>query len=126
MSCLLLVTTLFAYTAPVTMPGAVTIDSRVALEHFKKGTLFLDVRPEWMVQKQGKIKNAVNIYVRELSEKSLSKYAKKDTPIVIYCNGIGCSLTSEAIEKLVSMGYKQLLNYRDGYPAWVHYKLPTE
>ena len=124
--CLLLTTTLFAYTAPVSMPGAETVDSRGALEHYNKGTLFLDVRPVWMVKKQGKIKHAVNIYVRELSEKSLHKYAKKNTPIVVYCNGIGCSLTPEAIEKLISMGYKHLLYYRDGYPAWVHYKLPTE
>ena len=124
--CLLLTTTLFAYTAPVSVPGAVTIDSKVALDHFKKGTLFLDVRQKWMVEKQGKIKNALNIYVRELSEKSLRKYAKKETPIVVYCNGIGCSLTAEAIEKLKNMGYNHLLYYRDGYPAWVHYKLPTE
>ena len=117
---------LFAYTAPASVAGAVTIDSKMALDHFNKGTLFLDVRPEWMVKKQGKIKNAINIYVDNLSDKALIKYAKKDAPIVVYCNGTGCSLTHEAIEKLVGMGYTKLFYYRDGYPAWIYYKLPIE
>jgi rhodanese-related sulfurtransferase len=121
------VTLLLAYTAPAEIPGAVTVDSRAAHQAFLKGTLFLDVRPERMIKEGGKIKGAVNLFVENMTkEGAASVVATPDTPVVIYCNGQGCSLSEEAIVKLVGWGYSQIYFYRDGYPAWTYFKLPVE
>lgn len=121
------VTLLLAYTAPMELPGATTVDSKVAHEAFVKGTLFLDVRPEWMVAKEGKIEGAVNLFVEKMTKESVAAViATPLIPVIVYCNGEGCSLTEEAIGKLVELGYKQLFFYRDGYPAWSYFRLPTE
>lgn len=121
------VSVLSAYTAPMEIPGARTIDSRVAHELFLKGVLFLDVRPEWMVKKEGKIEGAVNLYVEKMTKESVAAViATPDMPVIVYCNGQGCSLTEEAIVKLLELGYVKLFFYRDGYPAWTYFRLPTE
>jgi len=124
---MLFITVLCAYTAPMKIPGATTVDSRIAHQMFVKGTLFLDVRPEWMVKKEGKIKGAVNLFVEKMTKESAAAViATPHTPVVVYCNGQGCSLTEEAIVKLVDLGYKHLYFYRDGYPAWTYFRLPIE
>ena len=115
------------YTAPLNIAGTTTIDSKIAYELYNKNVLFLDVRPTWMVQEQGKIKNALNYYVRSIDKNGLEKIiSTKNTPIVIYCNGIGCPLSEEAITKMLPLGYKNIYFYRDGYPAWKYYKLPVQ
>ncbi len=96
------------YTAPMQMKGAIAIDSKQAYALYEEGKLFLDVRPYNMVQKQGKIKGAANIYVNDLSEKALSKLMGKKSPVVVYCNGVGCSLTPEAIVMMVNWGYTKV------------------
>lgn len=126
---LLTITSLFGakYTAPMQIDGAITIDSKRAYNMFLKNTIFIDVRPQWMVQQQQKIKNAVNYYVRDITRDGLAKIIPtKKTPFIIYCNGIGCALSEEAIRKIVPYGYKNIYFYRDGYPAWRYFKLPIE
>lgn len=121
------VTLLFAYTAPMEIPGVTTIDSKVASEVQKKGGLFLDVRPDWMVAKEGKIKGARNLYVEKITKESAASVIPTlQTPVVVYCNGEGCSLSEEAIVKLLGFGYEHLYFYRDGYPAWTYFRLPVE
>ena len=115
------------YQAPLNIKGSTTINSEKAYELYSKQVIFLDVRPSWMAQKQGKIKGAINYYVGDFNSNGLKEIlVTKDTPVVIYCNGAGCSLTEEAIVKILPLGYKNIYFYRDGYPAWKHYKLPTK
>lgn len=127
LTILSVVTLLSAYTAPMEIPGAATVDSRVAFEIQQKGILFLDVRPAWMVAKEGKIKGAVNLHAEKITKESAASVIRTlDTPVVVYCNGEGCSLSEEAIKSLLELGYKHLYFYRDGYPAWTYFRLPTE
>ncbi len=124
---LLVYSVLFAeYTAPMQMKGATAVDSKQAYALYEEGKLFLDVRPYNMVKQQGKIKGAANIYVDHLNEKELSKLMGKNTPVIVYCNGVGCSLTPEAIVMMVNWGYTKVYYYRDGYPAWKYYGLPLQ
>ncbi len=125
-SILLMISTLFAnYKAPMNVMGSQYIDSQKAYDMYKKGVKFIDVRPDRFL-KNGKIKNAIHLYVDLFTKQKLNLIAKKDEPIVLYCNGQSCSLTAEAIIKAVKYGYSNLYYYRDGYPAWKYYKLPTE
>lgn len=115
------------YQAPLNIQGATTVNSEKAYELYNKKVLFLDVRPSWMAKKQGKIKGAINYYVGDFSSNGLKKtLSTKNTPVVIYCNGVGCSLSEEAIVKMLLLEYKNIYFYRDGYPAWKHYRLPIQ
>lgn len=123
---LLIASLLFAnYIAPANVSGSQLIDSQEAYEMFQKGSKFIDVRPERFIKK-GKIKNAYHLYSDSFSKQKLNSIAKVNENIVIYCNGQGCSLSAEAIVKAVKYGYTKIYYYRDGYPAWKYYKLPTE
>ncbi len=127
LSFLLTFSTLYAgYSAPMQVSGSTTIDSKAAYDLYNMKVLFIDVRPYDMVRNQGKIQGAYNLYVDDMTQERMSKVAKKDRPMIIYCNGAGCSLTAEAVVKLVKWGYVNIYYYRDGYPAWKHYKLPVE
>ena len=127
-SFILVVSSLWGnYKAPQSIEGSTTIDSKKAYELYNKKVLFLDVRPGWMIKEQGKIKGAVNYYVRDITAEGLKVLLPtKDTPAVIYCNGVGCPLSEEAIVKMRPLGYKNIYFYRHGYPAWQYYKLPVD
>ena len=125
LAILIFATSLFAFEAPMNVKGATTIDSRLAYDMYNKKVKFLDVRPIKFV-KFGKIKGALHLYVDNFKKELLEQIVKKDEPLVIYCNGRGCPLSSEAIVKLVSYGYTNLYYYRDGIPAWKYYKLPIQ
>ena len=127
-SLILAASTLFGgYKAPLNIEGSVTVDSQKAYDLYSKKVLFLDVRPNWMIQEQGKIKGAVNYYVSDITAEGLQKLLPtKETPVVIYCNGVGCPLSEEAIVKMAPLGYKKIYFYRHGYPAWKYYKLPID
>lgn len=125
LSLLVTLTTLFAYTAPMSVPGSTYITTEQAYELYKKKTKFLDVRPEKFI-KQGKIHGAAEFYVGLITPKSVFLIGRKSEPIIVYCNGVNCPLTQEAIQKLVSYGYNNLYYYRDGFPAWKAANFPTE
>ena len=114
-----------SYTAPMRVEGSTYVDSKAAFELFNKGAKFLDVRPQGSISK-GKIKNAIEMYVGHMSPQKIMLFVKKDEPVVVYCNGQQCSLTPEAIILMKKWGYTKLFYYRDGYPAWKYYNLPTQ
>ena len=107
---LMLTASLFAFEAPLNVKGAKTIDSRLAYDMFSKNVKFLDVRPIKFV-KFGKIAGALHLYVDNFKKELLEQIVKKDEPLVVYCNGRGCPLSSEAIVKLVKYGYTNLYYY---------------
>jgi rhodanese-related sulfurtransferase len=45
-------------------------------------------------------------------------------PIVIYCSGGDCSDSRLVAKKLVELGYRNLLIYRDGFPDWARQGRP--
>jgi rhodanese-related sulfurtransferase len=47
-------------------------------------------------------------------------------PIVLYCGGGGCEDSHLLARKLVTLGYRNLLIYRDGFPDWVAKARPQE
>lgn len=46
-------------------------------------------------------------------------------PIVIYCSGGDCEDSRLLARKLVELGYRHLLIYRDGFPDWVAQRRPV-
>jgi len=54
-----------------------------------------------------------------------TKVTSKD-PLVIYCGGGDCEDSHMLATKLMALGYRNLLIYRQGYPEWVQLGQPVE
>ena len=62
---------------------------------------------------QEHIKGAISIPVSEI-EKKAPKLLKKGERVVVYCASFDCQASTTAAEKLLSMGYKHVLDYKGG------------
>lgn len=129
-TCLTLCVTTFTHAedkiSPNTVKGTETVDAQKAKSLFDRGVLFVDVRSskDWDA---GRIPGAEHIeFNAKFSEDTLSKVAKKDAELVLYCNGPKCMRSSEASEKAVIWGYSKVYYFRDGFPAWQGAGYPVE
>jgi rhodanese-related sulfurtransferase len=113
------------YAAPLHVDGSKLVDSKEAYALYQQGVTFVDVRPQRFVT-SGMIKGAHHLYVGAMTPQNIQKVAAKDAAVVVYCNGVSCSLTAEAIVKMTAWGYSKIYYYRDGFPAWKYYKLPMQ
>lgn len=110
----------------MSVPGATTVDSAKAKQLFDKKVPFIDLRndKDWDA---GRIPGAVHLDIKtKFNEKSLSKVAKKDGEVVVYCNGEKCLRSAEASEKAVKWCFTKVYYYRDGFPAWQAASYPVE
>jgi len=101
--------------------GAIPIDARVASEYA-----------------EGHIKGAINVPYRERSAKAvdfnaskdqfdLSKLpGKKETFVVVYCNGPECWKSYKAALVAIKGGYSNVNWYRLGFPDWKSKGLPVD
>lgn len=71
------------------------------------------------------IKGAISMPVSEI-EKKAAKLLKKDETIVVYCASFTCEASTFAAEKLISMGYKDVLDYKGGLKDYKEAGLPLE
>jgi len=112
--------------SPLTIAGAVTIDTLQAKKLFDEGVIFIDVRKDkdWA---SGRIPGAEHLELKKIfTNKSLSKIVKKDQKVVIYCNGPKCLRSSKASTSAVEWGFNKVNYFRDGIPAWIAAKYPVE
>jgi rhodanese-related sulfurtransferase len=112
--------------SPMSVDGAVTVDTAKAKELFDGGALFVDPRrdSDW---EAGRIPGAVHLELKSaFTEEALAAEAGKDETVVFYCNGPKCSRAAQASEKAVGWGYAKVHYYRDGFPAWQAAGNPVE
>lgn len=112
--------------SPTEVKGATTVDSTKAKALFDDGALFIDTRKnsDWDA---GRIPDAIHLELKSnFTDASLAAEAKKEEPIVCYCNGHKCLRSSVCAEKAVSWGFKKVYYYRDGFPAWKAAGFPVE
>lgn len=104
--------------SPLTVEGTTRISTEEAWDHYNKGTPFIDVRNDRYFNKRH-IPGAHHLYVKSgFTEENLLKIAKKDEPVVLYCNGAHCSLSYKAATKAVAWGFTGILYFRDGFRSW--------
>lgn len=77
------------------------------LEEQKKGATVIDVRPTAQYS-EGHIKDALNIPEDVIEKEIETKFPKKDTKIILYCNTGNRS--GKALEKLKKLGYTNVFN----------------
>jgi len=92
-----------------------------------KSAVVLDARPfrEFAISH---IPGAVNVapkpgvpasaYVSDVAEIGRLLEGKKDTPVVLYCNGPYCGKSKRLAEELLSAGYTNVRRYQLGIPVW--------
>ena len=104
--------------SPETVDGSETIDLVQAKKMHQEGVIFIDVRSPRQYGNRH-ITGALNLFVNgSFTEENLLKVAKKDTPLVLYCNGINCSLSYKAAERAVIWGFSNIKYFREGIRAW--------
>ncbi len=91
-----------------------------------KEAVFLDARsPE--AYARGHIEGARNLPWVSFEERAAAVLADipKETPIVTYCDGEGCALSTELAVALMARGYDQVRVLANGWSVWVEHGLPT-
>lgn len=71
------------------------------------------------------IKGAISLPVNEI-EKKAAKILKKSETIVVYCASFDCQASTKAAEKLLSMGYRDVLDYKGGLKDYKEANLALE
>jgi rhodanese-related sulfurtransferase len=97
---------------------------------FDRKTLFLDAR-RTDVYRSGHIAGArsMSVWEADLDGKllALSQEGRDPkAPLVAYCSGGDCEDSHQLAERLWSIGFNDVLVYRDGFPDWEKRGWPVE
>lgn len=91
----------------------------------KKKYVLIDNRNKEQFDKEH-INGAVLITVDELIQNpKLSDKLDKNTPLVLYCNGVKCWRSPAAALLYQSLGFKEVYWFRNGLPEWIKLDYPT-
>lgn len=89
----------------------------------EKNAVLIDVRTDWEY-KNGHLKNSKNIDWMNDAFMENMKDIPKEKVLYLYCHSGGRS--SEAAQKLLESGYKQVYNMTGGFSAYSKAKLPYD
>ncbi len=118
----------FAEDAPMSVSGSELATPAQAKALFDKGSAFLDVRDD-AAWNQGRIPGAVHLDVKMpafTKEAIAAAGVAADKDVVIYCNGVKCLRSAEAIGKMKGFGYTKMHYLREGFPGWKDAGYPVE
>jgi rhodanese-related sulfurtransferase len=112
---------------PKELAGVVQVTTEEALKMWKtKSAVFLDNRVKTQFDTE-RIEGAQWFPVDELlKDPGLAAKLDKTKKYVAYCNGAHCWRSPAVVLFLKSLGYDNILWYRDGIPDWKKKSLPTE
>jgi len=100
------------------------IDLSEAKTHYNAhDALFIDARDAKMVAK-GTIVGSLNVPLKRFKRMRKWLPARKDAPLVIFCNGVECGKSVALAKRFAKAGYTDLMVYRAGFPEWRKHKLP--
>jgi len=60
----------------------------------------------------------ISVYVSDVAEIGRLVEGKKDTPLVLYCNGPYCGKSKRLADELLTAGYTNVRRYQLGMPVW--------
>jgi len=106
------------------MVKQITRNELVGMMNSRKSFALVDVLPKDSYFREH-IKGAISLPLDDI-EKRAAKLLKKDDQIVTYCASFECQASTKAAEKLVSMGYSNVLDYKGGLKDYKEAKLPME
>jgi rhodanese-related sulfurtransferase len=68
---------------------------------------------------QAHIPGAISIPADQMNARADSLPKEKNTPIIFYCRGLGCTLSNTAAHDAVALGYPYLMICQAGLPDWL-------
>lgn len=71
------------------------------------------------------IKGAISLPLNEIEEKA-GQFLRKTDKIVVYCASFECQASTKAADKLLSMGYQDVVDYKGGLKDYKEADLPLE
>lgn len=106
-------------------PRFVSLAEVIGIQENKQATL-LDARAVSEYE-GGHIPSSRSLPYYEMDKFQSSALAglTTDSPLVIYCEGVGCELSFFLGRELEAMGYKNIGIFYGGYPEWSNAGLPT-
>ena len=90
-------------------------------------TVVLDARPfrEFAISHLPSARNVaakpgvpMSTYVSDVTEIGRLVEGKKETPLVLYCNGPNCGKSKRLADELLAAGYSNVRRYQLGIPVW--------
>jgi len=106
------------------MVKQITRKELVGMMNSSKKFTLLDVLPKDSYFREH-IKGAVSLPLADI-EKGVTKGLNKDDLIVTYCGSFECQASTKAAEKLISLGYTNILDYKGGLKDYKEAKMPME
>jgi rhodanese-related sulfurtransferase len=111
---------------PKELPGVVQVTADEAFKLWKaKSAIFLDNRVKTQFDSE-KIEGAQWLFADDLLKDPGAAKLDKAKKYVAYCNGAHCWRSPAVILVLKSMGYDNILWFRDGIPEWKKKGFATE
>jgi len=112
---------------PDQIPGTtkVTSDDLIGLVEKHDNLVIIDARTAQDYE-GGFIEGAVSLPDTVTDVAALAKtIPTKDTPVLIYCNGVKCGRSVASCKMAVAEGYSKVYWYRGGWDDWVAKGLPV-
>lgn len=106
------------------MVKQITRDELIKMMNSGKKFTLIDVLPKDSYFREH-IQGAISLPLDDIEEKA-AKVLKKDDLIVTYCASFQCQASAKAADKLLSMGYSNVLDYKGGLKDYREAKLPME
>ena len=102
---------------------SISTDELKSLMDKKASFTLIDSRtkPEYV---ESHIVTSVNIPDKKLQENLNLLPADKNSPLVIYCNGVKCGKSKRLALQLEPLGYTNIRIYLEGIPVWEERNLP--
>lgn len=98
--------------------AAVSTDYIKSVVDGKKSAVIVDSRPKKRKYDKGHIPAALSIPHRKFDKHVAALPQDKTTPLVFYCGGLKCTLSSKSAKKAQALGYSNVKVYAVGFPAW--------
>lgn len=114
--------------APENIPGVTTVNTEelvtLLTEHSRP--VLIDSRKEDEYAK-GHIEGAINLLDTTMTPESLADHVMShNTPLIFYCNGERCLRSSNAVNKALQWGYRNIFWFRGGWVEWRRMRLPVD
>ncbi|MDP2752272.1 MAG: rhodanese-like domain-containing protein [Rhodocyclaceae bacterium] len=84
----------------------------------KADFVLVDSRPERPFN-AGTIPGAINISDSKFDKLTDKLPTDKNKPLVFFCGGLKCDLSHKSADKAIALGYKNVVVFHEGYPAWL-------
>jgi rhodanese-related sulfurtransferase len=79
-----------------------------------------------MAYARSHLPGAINLVPEWVDERAPRRIPDRDTEVVVYCSGADCDTSAAVGDRLVDLGYRNVLHYPGGKSDWIAAGLPLE